>query len=589
MPGHGAVPRPVSLRIVRSRRPAVLDDRRLLLPVHDHGHCICMLNPDGRTSETLNDAGATVFQLLGGELLAVDTWTRVDFSWMHEGSASSRDAVGYAGLPMSYRVAGLTLGDADAAPSCPPFIVEIWPERLIAQVVWQRDERYRSRLAEADLADLHHWAAGSLTKNLRVVRFPDGDVALEADLYVADSTPIASLREFITAFSWDVAALHACETDGTLRTTEEWVRLAALSISRATPVIPLREHIAPEWHSWESPRGVFCSLQPSGGLCESDNVLYSVRRDASMLEPLTTMPGHRIDWETSRLTEIWLSRDGATCFARSLLLDGYVTTKEGTWRPIGAGKVTAITPWQDHGFLLGLHDGRVAVLDGAQTIALRRRLTKLRGRFSRLVAVGDRAIGLIGSTVVSARVQPDANGRKPAAEAWDVSLELSMSFDNISELDVDRWAASPAVAVLGDETIALFDAHTGAPRARYAVHQPKHVKWIGPGLLMVLDALESRAEARTRVRVLDAVSGRWTEPVVTAYVSRVAVRGDEIHVGFANQSIAVWDRHEVCRGIGAWTFRSDVPEGTVGGADATVHVTPPAATPISVSGTKDSR
>ena len=548
-----------------------------------------MLNPDGRTSETLNDAGATVFQLLGGELSAIDTWTRVDFSWMFDGSAQSRDAVGYAGLPISYRVAGLTLGDADAAPSCPPFIVEISPDRLIAQVVWQRDDIYRSPLAEADPAALHRWAAGSLTKNLRVVRFVDGDVGLEADLHVGDSTPVASLREFVTAFSWDVAALHACETDGTLRTTEEWVRVAALSISRSTPAIPLREHIAPEWHSWESPRGVFCSLQPSGGLCESDNVLYSVRRDASMLEPLTTMPGHRSEWDISRLTEIWLARDGATCFARSLLLDGYVAGKDGVWRPVDAGKVTAIAPWQDHGFLLGMHDGRVAVLDGAQSIGLRRRLTKVHGRFSRLVVVGDRAIGLIGSTLVSARVRPDADGRKPAAEAWVVSLELSMSFDNTSELDVDTWASSPAVAVLGDDCIAIFDAHTGVRRARYTVNQAKHVKWIAPSLLMVLDTIESRAEARTRVRVLDVSSGRWTEPVVTACVSRVAVRGDEIHLGFANQSIAVWDRHDVCRGIGAWTFRTDVPDVPVGSGEPSRPAVLPAQQPITNPLTNDSR
>ena len=256
-----------------------------------------MLKPDGRSSETLSSAGATVFQLLGGELSAVDTWTRIDFSWMHDASALEGDAVGYAGLPMSCRVAGLTLGDADAAPSCPPFLVEISPERLIAQVVWPSDEdSYRSQLAAIDLGVLQRWAAGSLTKNLCVVRFGDGDLGLEADLHVSESTSVAALREFVTAFSWDVAALHACESEHTLLTTEEWVTRAALSISRSTPAIPLRDHPSPEWHSYESPRGVFCSLQPSGGLCESDNVLYSVRRDAAMLQPMVTMPGHRSDW-----------------------------------------------------------------------------------------------------------------------------------------------------------------------------------------------------------------------------------------------------------------------------------------------------
>lgn len=543
-----------------------------------------MRTPDGRTSETLSDAGATVFQLLGGDRSAIDTWTRVDFKWLHDNSALARDAVGYAGLPMSYRVAGLTLGDADAAPLCRPFLIEIFPERLIAQVFWPYDATLRSRLSAADLTELQRWAAGSLTKNLRVVRFADGDLGLEADLHLSDSTPVASLREFVTAFSWDVAALHACETGDTLRTTDEWVRIAALSISRSTPAIPLREHAAPEWRSFESPRGVFCSLQPSGGVCESDNVLYAVRRDAAMLQAIVTMPGHRSDWDCTRLTEVWLARDGAACFARSLLCEGFVTTDDGHWHPIGPGAVTAIALWQQAGFLLGLHDGRVGVLDGAQAIVLRRRLAKVHGRFSRLVALGDRAIGLVGTSLVSARVRPEVDGRTPELEAWIVSLELSMAFEHGSDLDVDSWSQSPAVAVLGDDCIAILDAHTGVQRARYAVQQARHVKWIGPGWLLVLDEIESRVEVRTRVRVLDVVSGRWTEPVVTAEVSRVAVRGDEIHVGFANQSIAVWDRLEVCRGIGAWSFRSDVPESTGAGL-----ALPPVLTPTNDGVQKDAR
>jgi hypothetical protein len=179
------------------------------------------------------------------------------------------------------------------------------------------------------------------------------------------------------------------------------------------------------------------------------------------------------------------------------------------------------------------------------------------------VVLGDRAIGLVGTTLLSARVLADVDGHKAEPSAWDVSLELTMSFEQVSDLDVDSWSQSPAIAVLGDESIAIHDAQTGAHRARYAVQLAKHVKWIGPGWLMVLDEIESRVEPRTRVRVLDVVSGRWTEPVVVAEVSRIAVRGDEIHIGFANQSIAVWDRLDVCRGIGAWTFRSDVPESSV--------------------------
>ncbi len=65
-----------------------------------------MLFPDGRSSETLHDTNATVFQLLGGELSAVDPWTRVDFSWMHDASAISKDAVGYAGAVKDHRTPG---------------------------------------------------------------------------------------------------------------------------------------------------------------------------------------------------------------------------------------------------------------------------------------------------------------------------------------------------------------------------------------------------------------------------------------------------------------------------------------------------
>ena len=531
-----------------------------------------MLFPDGRSSETLHDTTATVFQLLGGESSAVDTWTRVDFSWMHAASAISKDAVGYVGLPMSYRVAGLTLGDADAAPSCPPFLIEIWPERLIAQVVWPRRALFPSRLASTDIGDLQHWAAGSLTKNLRVVRFGDGDLGLEADLHVANATAVATLREFVTAFSWDVAALHACETSDTLRTTEEWVRLAALSISRSTPTIPLREHTSPGWLAFESPRGVFCSLQPSGGLCESDNVLYAVRRDASLLQPVATMPGHRSEWDYARLTDVWLSRDGALCFARSLLCDGFVAAADGQWRAVDTPPVTAIAPWGADGFLLGLHDGRAVVLDGALAVIPQRRLAKVSGRFSRLMTLGDRAIGLVGATLISARLGTDDRGKCTVTAAWTHAFELSMSFDVVGELDLDRWSQAPAAALLGDDGIAIVDAATGATRSRVAVSQARHAKWIGPGLLIVLDVLESKIDTRTRIRVLDVVSQRWTEPVVTAEISRIAVRGDEIHVGYANQTIAVWDRRDVCRGIGAWAFRSEVPEGRVADA-ATPQVT----------------
>ena len=119
---------------------------------------------------------------------------------------------------------------------------------------------------------------------------------------------------------------------GTLLTTEEWVLRAALSISRSTPRIPLREHPSAEWRAFESPRGVFCNLQPNGGVCESDNVLYAVRRDSASLVPMATMPGHRNEWDYAKLIDVWLARDGATCFARSLLCEGFIATADGQWR-----------------------------------------------------------------------------------------------------------------------------------------------------------------------------------------------------------------------------------------------------------------
>ena len=536
-----------------------------------------MLIPDGRPTDQWNDSHATVFQLLGGELVALDQWTRVDFGWMHDGTRSERTAVGYRGLTAAYRVAGLTLGDADAAPMCPPFIVEILDDRLQAQVIWQGTGFGQSSLAGRDQLALHHWAAGSLTKNLRVVRFGDGDVGLESELHLGNAPTSAALREFVTAFSWDVAALHACETAGVLETTEEWIRRAALSISRSTPSIPLRQHPSPDWQAFESPRGVFCSLQPSGGLAESDNVLYAVRRDSAALEPVVTMPGHRSDWDYTRLTDVWLARDGAAAFARTLLCAGFVHTGDGVWRAIDTAAVTAVATYGTDGFLLGLHDGKVLVLDGTQSVGHARRLGKVSGRFLQLVAVGARAIGLVGATLVSGRLSPAHGARPSVTETWVEQLDAQLTFERVAELDVDGWSQSPAVAVLGDEGIVILDAQTGAVRSRFSVDGARHVKWIGPGWLMVLAPQDGTGDPRTQLRVLDVVSGRWTEPVITAEVSRVAVRGDEIHVGYANQSIAVWDRTEVCRGIGAFAFITQTP-GDAGRA-APMSTASPAGSP----------
>jgi hypothetical protein len=519
-----------------------------------------MLNPDERQTPAANDASTEeLFVLLGGELAAVDLWTRVDFSWMDPESKRLRDAVGYRSMTMAYRVAGLTLGDADAAPSCPPFMIEIWPDRISAQVFWHRGYASSSRIGDTDAAALHHWAAGSLTKNLRIVRFADGDPGLEAELHIDASVSDDVVREFVSAFSWDVAALHAFEADATLLTTEEWVRRAALSISRSTPRIPLRDHPTHDWPAVESPRGVFCSLQP-GGLCESDNVLYAVSSETAALIPITTLPGHRSEWDYSRLTDIWLAHDGVTCFARSLLLEGFVSGADGSWRAVNSDAITAVTPWGERGFLLGLHDGRVVPFDSATQLGARRRLTSVSGRFSHLVAAGQRAIGLIGTTLFGARLIDDGPGRLRVSEPWTTELVGDLSFDVVSGLDVDGWSSVPALAVLGDDGIAIVDVDTGAIRSQHPVELGRQIRWIGPGWLLVLDTIEHDGETQTRLRVLDVVSGRWTEPVMTAEVSRIAVRGEAIYVGYANQSIAVWSRANVCRGIGAWSFRSPVPE-----------------------------
>jgi hypothetical protein len=274
------------------------------------------------------------------------------------------------------------------------------------------------------------------------------------------------------------------------------------------------------------------------------------------------MPGHRSDWDTTRLTDVWLSRDGSSCFARSLLCEGFVTTSKGEWHAVDTAAVTAVAPWGADGFLLGLHDGRAVVLDGDLRVTPPQRLAKISGRFLRLVTHGTRAFGLVGHTVVSAEVGvPYTDGRRVARGAWSVPMELLLTFDQVGEIDVDAWSQSPAIAVLGDDAIMILDALTGDTRSRYSVTQARQAKWIGAGLLLVLDVIESRSETRTRIRVLDVLAQRWTEPVVTSEVSRIAVRGDEIHVGYANQTIAVWDRRDVCRGIGAWSFRTEVPDG----------------------------
>ena len=433
-----------------------------------------MIPLDGRAESALDHHA--LFQVLGGDIAAIDPWTRVDFSWMHAGAASARDVVGYRGLTMPFRVAGLTLGDADAAPSCDAFLVEIAEDRLVAQLC-VRPEPVRLR---HDAATLAHWAAGSLSKHLRVLHFDDGDLGLQAELHLSAATPEAAVREFVTAFSWDVAALQATDTDGALLTTEEWIRRATLSISRATPLIPLRTRYADvAWPAFESPGGVFCSLQPCGGLAESDNVLYRLRSDAALLEPVAALPGHRADWDVSRLTDVWLSRSGTAMIARSLLCEGYVRgTGDARWTPLDCDAITAVAPHGQHGFLLGLHDGHVAVFDGeARAIAAQQRIAPVMGRFSHLISACGYAAGLIGTTVYGARLAGTNGGR---AARWSTRLARHLTLDSVADMDVDCVGASPVLAVLGDDGLVLLDAATGALKSDRLAVQGRLARWIGP-------------------------------------------------------------------------------------------------------------
>ena len=522
-----------------------------------------MLTPES-LPERARRARQVIFRQLGGELAAIDLWTRVDSRWLHAGAAMVRDAVGYRGLPTSYRVAGVTIGDADAAPYCPPFLVQILDDRLSAQALWPRSSIDTGRLMAMSTGQLKEWSSGSLTKDMRVVRFEDGEIGLEADLHLDARTGTTALREFVTAFSWDVAALHAGGTDGALRSTEAWISRAALSISRSTPRIPLRERATSAWRSFTSPQGVFCSLQPSGGICASDNVLYAVSRTSAALEPVAIMPGHRNDWDMSRLVDIWLTRDGGTCLARTLLCEGHARSRSGDWRKLDSDAISTIAPWGDDGFLLGLHDGRVAIVDGDQVVGRRCRIATVSGRFTRLVTVADRAIGLVGTTLCSARLPAGLRARQRPVDMWSVSLDAQMAFDLVFELDVDTFSESPAVAVLGDDLLLIVDAETGATRALQPVHGARQARWIGPGsLLLVFHAPDCEGDPRSHMRMLDVASGRWTAPVSVQEVSRIAVRGDEIHVGFANLSVAVWDRDEVCRGMGAWGLVAPAPPNPV--------------------------
>jgi hypothetical protein len=150
----------------------------------------------------------------------------------------------------------------------------------------------------------------------------------------------------------------------------------------------------------------------------------------------------------------------------------------------------------------------------------------------------------------------------------DLVDRREVTFEHVGEIDIDTWAVAPALAVLGDTSLMILDAFSGEERSRVAVSGANHAKWIGPGWLLVVEPTPDEQGMRSRIRVLDVVSGRWTEPVIMPEITRLAVRGDEIHVGYATQSIAVWDRTAVCRGIGAVAFIAQSPGDHGTGASA---------------------
>jgi len=506
-----------------------------------------MLAPDG-DHDALPLVGDAMFRFLGGELAAADLWTTVDFAWMSPGAVFDRTAVGYRALPITLRTSGLTVVDQGAAPPGAQFLIEIFDDRLVAQAWWGG-----AALAPAprDLADdtaLQAWSAGSLSATLRVMRCEQGDIGLEAVLHIGARAPSAMLREFVTTFSWDVAALHAAVGGAPLCTTEEWVRRAALTVSRATPQIPLRAVGAGAgWRESSSPRGVFCNLQPGGGLAESDNVLYAVRGGDGALVPLATMPGDRREWGCARLVDVWLARDGETCVARSLVCEGFIRAAGGAWRRVCDEHITAVAPWGRHGFLLGLYDGRVAVVDGAQNVSPPRRVARVQGRFNRLVSVGDRAVGLIGSTLIGARLPIAGSPGRAVVDQWSLDLGPLVTCDLVCELDPDPWSETSRVAVLGDDALLIVRADTGVVQSRTPIVDARLAKWIGPNTLIVLVRTESGDVVRSTLQVLDTATGHWARPFDTAEVARLAVRGEEIHVGYADLSIAVWDRGAVSR------------------------------------------
>ena len=237
-----------------------------------------------------------------------------------------------------------------------------------------------------------------------------------------------------------------------------------------------------------------------------------------------------------------------------LMCEGFVSTGDGHWRKLETDSVTAIAPWGEDGFLLGRFDGEIDVLDRTQTITSRHTIGRAKGRLARLVTVADRAIGIVGQRLLGARLlSTPADDGDVTTERWSLPLTRFLRIDATCALDVDTWSAEPQLAVLGDDAILVVDAKTGAIRERCATTDVRMLRWIGPGRLLAVEVDETAHAATSRMRVLDTSTGRWTPSIDAADVTRIAVRGDEIHVGYVDQSVGVWNRLAVARRVGLET------------------------------------
>jgi len=507
------------------------------------------LNHRSKPRELRLPGSAAACEMFECDLTAVDQWTRLDSDRLAHSDVGSRDQFAFVGRPMAERMPGWASQQCARDQHSPSFTIELLPDRVFAQALKPCAGSGAVYLAAVDQFGWREWASGSLTKSLRVSRSADGDVGMEASLHVGSRASPSALRDFVAAFSWDVSALHACATGGALCTTEEWARRADRSVGRSTPAIPLRVDRAIGWRTMRSPAGVFCALQPGGGLCESDNVLYAVRPATATLQPIVILPGRRGQWECERLTDVWVSNDATRLFARSLLCEGFLASDKGDWTQVRTNAVTAVAPWAEDGFLLALHDGNVQIVGADRGVSSPINVCRVSGRMSRVATTDQRVVGLVGTTLVGARLDSPMSEANSALWRWSRELEARMSFDQVSDLDIDRWSVSPAVSILGDDLLTVVDSLTGAVRAEFAVSHGRSAKWIDAGVLLVTDDLRSRHATQSRFRLLHVPTGRWSAPRVTDEVSRIAVGVEDVQVGMCDQSLAIWSRADVLQNL----------------------------------------